>query len=567
MIEISIIILLCLAAAALLTPYLYKVSEGRPGKLDFIFDKADNFIYKTCAIDRKEMLWKRYLANLLIVNIAAAVFGFIILKLQSLLFLNPNAAANMPSGTTLNTVISFITNTNLQHYAGETDLSYLSQIAVITFMMFVSAATGYSACVAFLRGLIGSKKTIGNYYVDMTRFITRVLIPLSFIIGLFLISQGTPQNFSKTIKVQTIENSYQDIVTGPVASLVSIKHLGTNGGGFLSANSSSPQENPTVLTNIVEMVSMTLIPLSLIGVFAMMLTKRRRETNSKNFSPRHAFAIFASIGIIFIILLSVSFHYEQLPNPNIAKTGIQNISGNMEGKEYRFAVAQSSLFTTITTAFSTGSINNSHDSLSPLGAMSAMLAMMLNVVFGGSGAGLMNILIYVMLTVFLSSLMIGRSPEYLSKKIEVKEMKLIAICIIIHPLLILSFSALAVISKAGAEAVTNPSFHGFGQILYQFASAAANNGSEFSGLKSSTAFFNNTTAIVMLLGRYVPIILQFAIIGSLLNKENSQSALTLKTDTITFALMLTVVIIIFAALTFLPALALSSIAEHLTLWK
>ncbi|MBM6837373.1 potassium-transporting ATPase subunit A, partial [Clostridium saudiense] len=485
-----------------------------------------------------------------------------------------NNIESMEPSLSLNTIISFMTNTNLQHYSGESGLSYLSQMAVIIFMMFVATASGYAVCMAFIRGIAG-KKSLGNFFVDVVRVTTRVLIPLSLIVGILLVSQGVPQNLSANKTVETIEGKYQDIAMGPIASLESIKHIGTNGGGFLSANSATPLENPTVVSNIIELLSMMVLPGACIIVFGLMVHYRKKEEGIlKNKDEKNVLfggegrTIFIAMSILFLIGLTVCYLAEKAGNPELAKVGLSQAMGSMEGKEVRFGIAQSSLFTAVTTSFTTGTVNNMHDTLTPLGGMVALLNMMLNVVFGGKGVGFMNMALYAIIAVFICGLMIGRTPEYIGKKIEGKEMKLAAICIILHPLLILAFSALAVSLSVGVEGISNPGFHGLTQVLYEFASSAANNGSGFEGLADNSYFWNITTAIVMFLGRYITIIIQLAIAGSLMAKRRvNESIGTLRTNTIGFSLTLVMVVLIFSALTFFPVLSLGPIAEHLTLWR
>lgn len=552
--------------------YLYHIASGKHTFLDPVFDRVDGVVYRVCGIDRKEMNWKQYAMALLGTNIIMVLVGYMILRIQALPIFNPNGIGAMEPSLSFNTIISFMTNTNLQHYSGESGLSYLSQMLVITFMMFTSAATGFSACMAFIRGLAGKTKTMGNFYVDLIRIITRVLLPVSMLIGLILVSQGVPQNLSANVTFQTIEGKFQDIAMGPIASLESIKHLGTNGGGFLGANSSTPLENPTIISNIVEMISMMILPGSCVMAFGHMVHNSKKEKNGakvkKIIFGREGRTIFAVMSILFIMGLVICFISESAGNPMLEQVGLSQSMGSMEGKEVRFGIAQSSLFTTVTTAFTTGSVNNMHDTLTPMGGFVPLLFMMLNVVFGGKGVGLMNMVLYAILAVFICGLMIGRTPEYLGKKIEGREMKLTALCIIIHPLLILAFTALAVAVPAGLEGITNQGFHGLTQITYEYASSAANNGSGFEGLADNTYFWNVTTGIVMFFGRYLSIMIQLAIASSLmLKRQVSESVGTLKTDTGTFTIALLMVVLIFAALTFFPVLALGPIAEHLTLWN
>lgn len=552
--------------------YLYHITTGRKTFADPVFDRIDNGIYRICKIDRQGMNWKQYAVSLLTTNAVMIFAGYLILRLQGSLFLNPNGTGAMEPTLAFNTIISFMTNTNLQHYAGESGLSYLSQTLVIIFMMFTSAATGYAACMAFIRGITGTGKDMGNFYEDMIRIMTRVLIPLSIVIALILVSQGTPENYTANLTVQTLEGKNQDIAMGPMAALVAIKHLGTNGGGFLGANSSTPLENPTILSNMVEMYAMAILPGACVIVFGRMFHDKNKKAQAEKKGTRPMFGrqagpVFGAMAILFLVGLIICFFAEKAGNPVLEQAGLSQAMGNMEGKEVRFGISQSALFTTVTTSFTTGTVNNMHDSLTPLGGMVPLLHMMLNCVFGGKGVGFMNMIMYAILAVFLCGLMIGRTPEYLGKKIEGREMKLIVIVLILHPLLILGFSALAVVNQAGLAGITNPGFHGLSQVLYEFASSAANNGSGFEGLADNTGFWNMTTGIVMFLGRYIPIIAQIAIAGSLLAKRRmNESVGTLRTDNVLFMLILVFIVYIFAALTFFPALALGPIAEHLILW-
>ena len=573
--------------------YLYHIASGQRTFADPVFDRVDGGIFKVCGIHPdKGMNWKQYALALLLTNAVMVFVGYLVLRIQFLPIFNPNGIGAMEETLSFNTIISFMTNTNLQHYSGESGLSYLSQMLVITYMMFVSAATGYAACIAFVRGLAGkSKDNVGNFYADLVKVTTRVLIPLSIIGGMLLIWQGVPQNFDPNVTVTTIEGTQQDIAMGPVAALEIIKHIGTNGGGFLGANSSTPIENPTIISDLVELYSMMILPGACVIMFGKMVKDRRRKTASSSehsattqdlvktselvskpsFTAKlygsEGRTIFFAMGIIFLIGLSVCYWSESQGNPALAKLGLDQSMGSMEGKEVRFGIAQSAMFTTTTTSFTTGTVNNMHDTLTPLGGMIPLLHMMLNVVFGGKGVGLMNMIMYAILGVFIFGLMIGRTPEYLGKKIEGREMKLTALCIIIHPFLILFFSALAVSTSGGLEGITNPGFHGLSQVLYEYASSAANNGSGFEGLADNSYFWNITAGLAMFFGRYLSIVIQLAIAGSLMKKNFvNESAGTLRTDTVSFSVILVFVVYIFAALTFFPALALGPVAEHLALW-
>ena len=572
MLQIMVALVIYMVLVIPMGTYLYHITTGRKTFADPVFDRIDNGIYRICKIDRQGMNWKQYAVSLLTTNAVMIFAGYLILRLQGSLFLNPNGTGAMEPTLAFNTIISFMTTTNLQHYAGESGLSYLSQTLVIIFMMFTSAATGYAACMAFIRGITGTGKDMGNFYEDMIRIMTRVLIPISIVIALILVSQGTPENYTANLTVQTLEGKNQDIAMGPMAALVAIKHLGTNGGGFLGANSSTPLENPTILSNMVEMYAMAILPGACVIVFGRMFHDKNKKAQAEKKGTRPIFGrqagpVFGAMAILFLVGLMICFFAEKAGNPVLEQAGLSQAMGNMEGKEVRFGISQSALFTTVTTSFTTGTVNNMHDSLTPLGGMVPLLHMMLNCVFGGKGVGFMNMIMYAILAVFLCGLMIGRTPEYLGKKIEGREMKLIVIVLILHPLLILGFSALAVVNQAGLAGITNPGFHGLSQVLYEFASSAANNGSGFEGLADNTGFWNMTTGIVMFLGRYIPIIAQIAIAGSLLAKRRmNESVGTLRTDNVLFMLILVFIVYIFAALTFFPALALGPIAEHLILW-
>ena len=585
MLQLALTILIYLIIVIPVGRYLYHIAAGKHTFADPVFDRVDGVIYKIGGVHPAQgMNWKQYALALVGTNAVMVAIGYLVLRIQSIPFFNPNGIGAMEPTLSLNTIISFMTNTNLQHYSGESGLSYLSQMLVIIFMMFVSAATGYAACVAFIRGLAGkSRDNVGNFFADLIRITTRILIPFSIVGGLLLVWQGVPQNFEGNVVVKTLEGTFQTIAMGPIAALEIIKHLGTNGGGFLGANSSTPLENPTMLSDLIELYAMMLLPGACVITFGKMVGDSRRE-RLQNTLPDHVLpdhregftakifgregrSIFAAMGILFLIGLSLCYWAELQGNPALAAIGLDQSMGSMEGKEVRFGIAQSALFTTVTTSFTTGTVNNMHDTLTPLGGLVPLLHMMLNVVFGGKGVGLMNMILYAILAVFICGLMVGRTPEYLGKKIEGREMKLTALCIIIHPLLILAFSALAVGTEAGRAGITNPGFHGLSQVLYEYASSAANNGSGFEGLADNTYFWNMTTGLAMFFGRYLSIVIQLAIAGSLMKKKFiNESAGTLQTHTFGFAVILVFVVYIFAALTFFPALALGPIAEHLTLW-
>lgn len=535
--------------------YIYRVISGSKSSIDPVMDRVDNFIYKISGVNKKEMNWKQYIVALLVTNLVMVLLVFLVFRIQNLLFLNPNKIGPMEPSLTFNTAISFITNTNLQDYSGEWGLSYLSQMISIIFLMFTSAATGFSAASAFIRGIVGKTKTPGNFFVDLTRLTTRILIPLAVIFTFLLVWQGVPQTLAPNQTVTTIEHKLQDIPLGPVASLESIKHIGTNGGGFFGGNSAHPFENPTPFTNVLEILMMFILPTSLVYAFGLMLENKKQ-----------AWTIFAAMALLFLVALPTCYFAEHAGNPLLAKSGLSQAMGNMEGKEVRFGIAQTALFVDTTTACTTGSVDSMHDSLTPIGGFTPLWNMMLNCVFGGKGVGFMNMLMFAILTVFLCGLMVGRTPEFLGKKIEGREIKLVAIAILVHPFLILIASMIAFIAPAGLAGISNPGFHGLSQIIYQFTSSAANNGSGFEGLADNTLFWNISTGLVMLFGRYISIIALLTVAGSLASKKRVPVSIgTFPTDNSLFVVVLVAVVVIIGALTFFPAIALGPIAEHLTL--
>lgn len=556
-IQILITLAILMALVVPMGKYIHKVITNEKSFIDPCFDRIDGLIYKITGIKKSEMSWKQYAISLLVTNLIMVILVYLLFRIQGALGLNPNGNKSISVSLAFNTAISFITNTNLQHYSGEWGLTYLTQMAAITFLMFTSAATGFAAAAAFMRGIIGKTKTVGNFFVDIVRITTRVLLPLSIIVTVLLVSQGVPQTLSGNQTVTTIEGSLQDVPLGPVASLESIKHVGTNGGGFFGANSAHPFENPTPFSNLIEILSMMLLPASLVYSFGLMLKNKKQ-----------GWVIFAAMAVLFLISLPVCYYAEHAGNPILANAGLSQAMGNMEGKEVRFGIAQSSLFTTVTTAFTTGTVNNMHDSLTPLGGLIPLGQMMLNVVFGGKGVGFMNMVMYAILAVFLCGLMVGRTPEFLGKKIEGKEMKLIALTILVHPFIILIPTAIALISKSGLAGITNPGFHGLSQILYEYTSSAANNGSGFEGLADNTIFWNISTGLVMFAGRFISIIALLAVAGSLSAKREVPVGVgTFKTDNKLFTFILIAIVLIVGALTFFPALSLAPIAEHLTLGR
>lgn len=556
-IELFVMLLVIALLTKPIGTYMYKIFEYKPMKLDKVFLPVENFIYKLSGINaEEEMSWKKYALSFLLVNTVMMIIGYIILRIQGFLPLNPTGVKNMESSLAFNTAISFTTNTNLQHYAGENGVTFLSQMIIIVFLMFTSAASGLVTAAAIMRGLSKKTKLLGNFYADFVRVTVRLLLPISMVVTLILVWQGVPQTFAGKIVVDTLEGGRQTIITGPVAVLESIKHLGTNGGGFFGANSSHPFENPTWLTNMIEMLLMMILPASLIYTYGLMINNKR-----------HALVLYISLFVIFILLVVGAIYAESHPGVAYSKLHIDGTPyGNYEGKEVRFGVSQSPLFATVTTAFTTGSVDSMHDSYTPLGGAVPLILMMLNTIFGGDGVGLQNIIMYTILTVFLTGLMVGRTPEYLGRKIETKEIKLIAIAILVHPFLILFSSALTVMLKVGVSSVTNPLYHGLTQVLYEFSSAAANNGSEFAGFIGNTVFMNIMTGLVMFFGRYITIILMLAVAGSMAEKIPAPpSPGTFRTDNALFGAIFIAIVVIVGALTFFPAIILGPISEFLSM--
>lgn len=529
--------------------YMYNILFSTKSFVDPVMDKVDNAIYKISGIKKEDMNCKQYIIALLVTNGVMIVVGFVLLMVQQFIVGSSLERLDMNWHTAFNTAISFMTNTNLQDYTGELNLTNFSQMIVITVYMFTSAATGFAIAGAFIRGITGHK--IGNFYADLTRITTRLLIPVSIIASVIMIWQGVPQTFESRVVVQTLEGATQTLAVGPVASLESIKHLGTNGGGFFGANSAHPFENPTPMTNMLEILLMMFTS----GGFCYVFGKACKN-------KKQGWAIFAAALVLLLMVIPVIYNSELAGNNIMNQAGITNNFGNMEGKEVRHGIFGSSLFTVVTTAFTTGSVNNMHDSLTPIGGAVPMWNMMLNSVFGGKGVGFINLIIYAMLGVFICGLMVGRTPEFLRRKIEEREMKLIAAAILIHPIAILVPTALAVAMKQGSL----DGYHGFSQILYQYVTSAANNGSGFEGLADTTMFWNVSTGIIMLVGRYISMVLLLAVAGSMMNKTLvPESSVAFRTDKPLFVGVLIATILIIGALTFLPVLVLGPGAEFLTM--
>lgn len=555
---IIVIYALVVILAIPLGRYIGKIFNYESTWLDRIFNPIDKLFFKIGGIDPfKEMNWKQHLVSLLTINAVWFIISMLVLTNMAWLPFNPDGNPSMSGDLAFNTSVSFVTNTNLQHYSGESGLSYLGQLTLMLWQ-FISAGCGMAICATvFMAMKEKTSATLGNFYSFFVRSCTRVLLPLSFIVAIILVLNGTPMTFEGKDTITTLEGNEQNVSRGPVAAFVAIKQLGTNGGGFYGPNSSNPMENPNYLTNIVENVSIFLIPIAL--VFALGFILKRKKLS---------WTIYSVMTLGFLMLLIPAVISEMNGNPAISNMGIAQNMGNMEGKEIRFGAAASANWATYTTVTSNGSVNAMHDSMTPIAGMTTLLGMMINCFYGGVGVGFLNFYIFIILSVFISGLMVGRTPEFLGKKIEAKEMKIAMIIALLHPFLILVGTALAShLYASDPEALSgwlnNPGYHGFSEMLYEFTSSSANNGSGFEGLGDNTPFWNIATGIVMLLARYLPIIGPVAIAGMLAQKQYiPESNGTLKTDTSTFGLMVFAVIFIVAALSFFPALTLGPIAEY-----
>ncbi|RTE00742.1 potassium-transporting ATPase subunit KdpA, partial [Paenibacillus whitsoniae] len=515
------------------------------------FSPFEKMIYAVGGIRQENQSWKKYVMALLLSNVVMILLVYLIFRTQGYLPLNPSDIPNMEPRLAFNTAISFMTNTNLQHYSGESGLSYLSQMIAIVFMMFTAPATALAAAIAMIRGLSG--KPLGNFFVDLIRSITRILLPIAFVTAFVFIALGVPQTLEPTAVAHTLQGAQQLIARGPMGSFLSIKELGNNGGGFMGVNSAHPFENPDAISNLLQILLMMLLGTSLPFTYGKMVGNAKQGR-----------VLFVSMAMLFIVMLGTSFAAEQAGNPVLNAFGIQHNQGSMEGKEVRFGMAQSVLYSVVTTATETGAVNTMHDTLTPIGGMVTITNMMLNTVFGGVGAGFMNVLMYAMIGVFLSGLMVGRTPEFLGKKLEGKEMMLIAVTMLVTPFLILVPTAWALHSYP--DTISNPGYHGLTQALYEYTSSTANNGSGFEGLGDNTPFWNITTGIAMYVGRFFSIVTLLAVAGSLAAKKPvPQTAGTFRTDTGMFAVVFLASILLVGALTFFPGLVLGPIAEQLTL--
>jgi potassium-transporting ATPase potassium-binding subunit len=591
---LAVFLIVMLVLVKPLGSYVADVMEGRPIWALRIGRSLENGIYRLSGIDPAvEMGWKRYMLALLLFNALGALVLYVLQRVQLWLPLNPQQFANVSPDSSFNTAVSFVTNTNWQGYSGESTMSYLTQMAGLAVQNFLSAATGIVVVIALVRGFARhTAQHIGNFWTDVTRATLYILLPLSVLLALLLAGQGVVQNFSAYKNVPTVETlayqapksdaagnplkdasgnpvledkktDTQTLPMGPIASQEAIKLLGTNGGGFMNANSAHPYENPTAFSNFLEMLAMVIIPAALTYTFGRMVG-----------DTRQGWAILAAMLILFVFLGSTAIHNEQLGNPKVAALDVDQIAsaqqpgGNMEGKEVRFGIGASALFGTISTVTSTGAVNSTHDSYTPLGGFVPLFNMQLGeVVLGGVGTGLYSMLIFAIIGVFIAGLMIGRTPEYLGKKIEAFEMKMSSIAILVMPFIVLLGTAIAVSVADGKAGVANPGAHGFSEILYAFTSAGNNNGSAFAGLSANTLFYNTILGLVMWLGRFWPIAAVLAIAGSLAAKKRVPvTAGTMLTYGPTFIILLIGTVLLVGALTFVPALALGPIVEHLVMW-
>jgi K+-transporting ATPase ATPase A chain len=542
--------------------YIWKIFTDQPTWLDRALGPIERAVLRGAGLSTAAQDWRAYCASLLASNVVMWGVAFVVLTVQGHLPLNPDGIAGMASTLAINTASSFTTNTNLQHYSGETGLSTFSQLFVIVWLQFVTAATGIAACVAVFRGLAGSRLTVlGNFYQDCTRASVRLLLPLALPVALVLVWQGVPVTYGGAVSATTIEGGTQRIARGMVAPEVAIKQLGTNGGGYFGPNAAHPYENPTPLSNLVETWSIAIIPMAMVWTLGHFVGRRRL-----------AVVLFATMLAIYVPMVVAATVAEAAGSPSLAAIGVDASQGSLEGKEVRFGSGLSALWAVTTTVTSNGSVNAMHDSMTPLGGLMPLAGMWLNNIFGGVGVGLINMVLYLIVTVFVAGMMVGRTPELLGKKVEAREMQLASLALLWHPLAILVPTAAACLvwvqtaDPAGTLGwLKNSGPHGFSEMLYEFTSAAANNGSGFEGLGDNTPFWNLTTGLVMLLSRYIPIIAPVALVASLAAKPRAdESAGSLRADSGIFGVMLWGVTIIIGLLMFLPVAVLGPIAEHLS---
>lgn len=546
--------------------YIAKVFKGERTITDFM-NPIERFIYRICGIDpNKKMNWKEFLKAMLTINLLWFVYAFFMFIFQAKLPLNPDGNPGMTPDLSFNTAISFVVNCNLQDYAGETGVTYLTQLFVITFLQFVSAATGIACLVALFNGL--KEKTtnnLGNFWQIFTKTITRIFLPLSIVMAILLAFHGTPTSFAGKDTITTVQGDTVQVSRGPAAGMIAIKHLGTNGGGWFNANSAHPLENPDYFTNMMELIAQTLLPIAMIFALGFYINRKK-----------FAYVTFLIMTIGTLCLLIPTMVTEIHGSPAIAKLGLAQPTGAMEGKEVRFGPAASAYWSIITTVISTGSVNSMHDSSMPLSGLMQLLAMMVNGFYGGCGVGILNYFIYVIIAVFISGLMVGRTPEFMGHKVEAREVKIAALVTLLSAFLIKGGTAVGAYilvhhpnvdwAFKPAGWMNNPGFHGFSEMLYQTTSANANNGSAFAGFTGNNIFWNVLTGVIMALGRFLPIIGPVAIVGLLANKKYiPESAGTLKVDSMTFGVMTLVVIVIITALSYFPPLALGPIAEYFSM--
>ena len=551
--QAAVLLVALVLAMKPLGTFMTRLYAGERTFLTPVFGPVERVIYRVCGIDAaQEMTWSGYALALLAFSIVGFLFLYVLLRIQAWLPFNPQHFPNMAPDAAWNTAISFLTNTNWQFYSGESTMSYLSQMAGLAWHNFVSAATGIAVAIAVIRGVVrSSATTLGNFWVDLTRSTLYVLLPIAFVAAIVLAWQGVPQNFNAYTTIHTLEGASQTITGGPMATQEAIKELGTNGGGFVNANSASPNENPNPFTNVLELFLILVIPFALLSTYGQMARDKRQ-----------GWAIFAAMAILLVAGFACAYGAEAAGNPIVHAMGVAG--GNMEGKETRFGIAASSLFATVTTDTSTGAVDSMHDSFTPLGGLVPIVNMQLGeIVFGGVGSGLYGMLIFVVLTVFIAGLMVGRTPEFLGKKIEARDVQLAILAILVTPVLTLVPTAIAVLLPAGLATLNNAGPHGFSEILYAFTSTNANNGSAFAGLGGNT-FYDVVTGLNMLFGRFAVAIPALALAGSLARKTAvPEGAGTFTTTSPIFVVLLLGTILIVGALTFLPADALGPIVEHL----
>ncbi len=546
--------------------YMAKIFGGEKTITDFM-NPLERFIFRLCGIDaEKSMNWKEFLKAMLTINLLWFVYAFFLLIFQDKLPLNPDGNPGQTPDLAYNTAISFVTNTNLQHYSGESGATYLIQLFVFTFLQFVSAATGIACLIAVFNAL--KEKTtnnLGNFWNYFVKSITRILLPASFVVAVILAFNGTPTGFAGKHTITTLQGDTIQVSRGPAAAMIAIKQVGTNGGGYFGANSAVPFENPNYLTNVVELFSILIISIALIFALGFYTKKKK-----------FAYIIFGVMSVLFILFCINNIYFETKGNPSIDKLGVIQNTGSMEGKEVRFGAASTAFWSVATTSTSNGSVNGMHDSLTPLSGGIVLIDMMINALYGGVGVGILNYFIYIIIAVFISGLMVGRTPEFMGHKVEAREVKIAALITILSAFLIKAGTALAAYMVAHhgdanwavkpSAWLNNPGFHGFSEMLYEFTSANANNGSGFEGLGDNNIFWNVTTGTVMLLARFLPIIGPVAIAGILANKKYvPESSGTLRTDSVTFGAMTIAVIIIITALSYFPPMALGPIAEYLSI--